>query len=789
MKYLFILIPFLLSAQIIGGIDFTKMDSLTWYAVKINTFNDIAIGDKCGSPIDNILTDWSSAAYNWEERELWFCGGGHSSTWDNSLYIFDLDSMRFRVGQAHDTTLGYNCSEQTCYDSLSDGTPTSRHTYDALTYLPDPYSYMILVGGSRACGPGSGGDDTWGWTAAKGWHQKHDGSPVHFELVKSTQWNPLDSCVYMNDYGGLKKFDPSDSSWTTLKSHYLGYGRCAAIDTTRGGALGRMYIIGGNSEGDGYDFYYYDLANVAAGTTKVSTTGGSAIINIQAPAIEYDPVADMIVCFADGSVWTVSPDGGAWTEYDLTGKPADPSKEGGYTEKIYSHFTYMPEKNCYIFLSPLETDSVYFFKYKLAAGEWNARSTQSDVVYAFDFDDSTDTRDRLHRSTSHENWDLGQWVDDIYASGGGSLRMTIPEDKDYGGTNDWKVNFGDSSLSLKNPELKFKGFNGTGGTGSDLGTDMWIQFRLRMDSTMLDNIWNLSTGRGGWKFFIVGEGDNYPWTWNHESPPSEEGSAQQNEIVGNNAELRGAPTFYHANPGFYFMDEGLNTAGESNYTDTTNSQAHMGHATDGIFQNAIDAGSQSHAFRERPLRQAYRDTVGEFGNSINYQYYTHPSPTDYPTILFHPDEWMTIMLAVNLGPIGTDASSIGGGSDVGWTQSRFRAWLAREDEEFVSIVDIDSIVFVREDGADTTTSNEGYGKIWLTTFHTGLDTGAANRDDAYMYYDELIISKDSIATPWSYQLGQEAAEGGNGNGNGGQTIQFTGGGQGRISGGGVGRID
>ena len=115
--------------------------------------------------------------------------------------------------------------------------------------------------------------------------------------------------------------------------------------------------------------------------------------------------------------------------------------------------------------------------------------------------------------------------------------------------------------------------------------------------------------------------------------------------------------------------------------------------------------------------------------------------------MYYPDEWMTFQVGITLGPLGSKPSSIEGSSPrIGWTDSRIEAWVGREGQPSVKIIDVSGITLRRDGGTDEN-DTEGYGKVWFTVFHTALEPDPTGRQDADTWFDELIVSKSRIPDP------------------------------------------
>ena len=349
--------------------------------------------------------------------------------------------------------------------------------------------------------------------------------------------------------------------------------------------------------------------------------------------------------------------------------------------------------------------------------DWSDRSGQDDVVMATNFTVDSEVTNYKLRATDHPNYNLTALDSAVRASGGGSMRMTIPNDQGIGGTSDWRRNFADTSIG---PAKKF-----------GAGEKFYTQWRQRFSAAHLDNVYALSSGRGGWKMINIGDGDNFPWDY---GDAGEAYSAQTNELVMNNADLRLFPTVYHSIDAFVSVDQGIDSNSVGGYT------------YDSMVQNAIDRGAQYPLNERYVLQSSFRnnDPVGDGGP---FTYSVNPPKEHSPSVqMFYPNEWMTFQVGVTLGPLGTAPSSIEGSAPIsGWTDSRIEVWVAREGLPSKKITDVSGITLRRAAGVNAG-DPEGYGKVWFTTFHTGL-IADLTRAVGETWFDELIVSSLPIKDP------------------------------------------
>jgi len=766
---IFILINYCISLSATFS-KFVEMQEHTWYQVSNDSskMNCISYAnDGYGNDIENMIGAWNSGAYDPVTHRMYITGGGHNDYYGTEGYYFDLVDLAWRFAWDRN---GLNSYGGSCVESVG-GIPNQRHTYDGLEfdYIRNRF---LEYGGSLACQTGGGSDQFWEWNPTTDTWTNIGGLSDETDtyLGMNSHFSPKDTCFYLHDEHYLYKFDLVGQSVTLISDyHAQSYGRTACIDTSR-----NWYIACGEG-----DFWYFDLdESTPLSPHNISSTGGSSIINAQAPGIDFSPIEDKLIGYTGGIIYEMNMTTNVWTTRDLANNP--PTSCVGTSTKIYNRWRYMPEYNTFIFVGCPDED-VYFYKSAFASGEWGSRSAQSGVQIAYDFSDSNQVVNHLHRDREDPKWYYTVWDTTL---GEGCMRKLVPDDEDLGATNDFKVNFSETATSdtgVTNPAKEY-GISGAG----NLGSTFYIPFLYRIDSTMSDNVWSLSSGRGGWKQCIFGDGDDYPWQ-NGDSP--EVGSSITTEIVMQNEECRLAPALYHSSGYYTTIDSNINSTSLGTYQDTTNDDYHNGQTWDATFQNAKFNLSGSTLFRKYSLVTAFRDATGEYGESIQYQYYTHPVPTEYPVWSFVPNEWMAFLIRIDLGPLGTAHSYIMDDSNnySGWTYSRIRFYAGHQDaSDWTKLVDIDSTVLIRDDGA--TPSSEGYGKIWLTDYHTGLLADANGRNDGLIWYDELIVSDDSIAFPFFYGLSTSGTTG-NGNGGGSTFVgHTTGGGTGYTTANGMGTM-
>ncbi|MBS1188683.1 MAG: exported protein of unknown function [Rhodocyclaceae bacterium] len=137
---------------------------------------------------------------------------------------------------------------------------------------------------------------------------------------------------------------------------------------------------------------------------------------------------------------------------------------------------------------------------------------------------------------------------------------------------------------------------------------------------------------------------------------------------------------------------------------------------------------------------------------------------------YAPNEWITYMVHVKLGPEGRAVSSASGREQPGYTDSLYELYAARNGDDFQLLHRQGDIVIPKGQyyvGGDPIlkSSYQGgwspsnghpqarYGKLWLLSFMTAKDPTEAT-DKASTWYDEVIVSRCPIAAPGYPASGQ-----------------------------------
>lgn len=285
----------------------------------------------------------------------------------------------------------------------------------------------------------------------------------------------------------------------------------------------------------------------------------------------------------------------------------------------------------------------------------------------------------------------------IKASGTGSLRFTIPSHSSAGDSGYCQMDF------TPNGSVQF----GEADT-------FYVQYRVRFSCELLfvdcdpkspgyererRRYWILGAphgaSKGGFKVSIIGEGDDRRLR----SPTD---SCTLLELVVVNLRQLGIVGGYHS-CGWY--------AGHMEYY-------------------GLDRNSGSGRYDVQPKGGRGRNPQGPHCWNLDPATGKSLDRAWDECVLWYADEWMTVTQRVTVGHWADISSSPA-------RDSNYRLWIARQGHPSVLVMNYDLNLRRPEQPFIK------YGKVWLLPYSTGKDPAEAH-PEAYMWFDELIVSKDPI---------------------------------------------
>jgi Bacterial Ig domain len=314
-----------------------------------------------------------------------------------------------------------------------------------------------------------------------------------------------------------------------------------------------------------------------------------------------------------------------------------------------------------------------------------------------------------------------------FASGGGSLHFAVPAGATSANTSgsfniDFSDDFSQQIDSLINGDPASLT---TACGGSPCKNEVWIQWRQRFDSGMLQKFANSN----GWKQVIVGEGDTASFL---------SYSCSDLETVVENSSQFEIPSMYHSCG--VKLDE---------YDPLEVNTGRTDNQGNGIFSPENAAGGY--------LNCTFTVTVNV--------------PTIPPCVPYVANQWMTFQLHIAVGSWYPGGVSSSGGAPAAFKHdSTIQLWVAQEGQPSQIVMDfhpgatsaacdaqqqdipscqtgydlVNPTAYGHPDG-NGNSIREKFGKIWLLPYQTDLNCPSCAA--ANTWYDELIISYQQVADP------------------------------------------
>jgi hypothetical protein len=311
------------------------------------------------------VLSYSGAAYSACRNQLLVWGGGHNDYYGNEVYAFDLGSLSWERLTNPSTPADHGV----CAETLADGTPGSRHTYDGISYL-EHADQLFSMGGSPACGQGGGSNSIWIFDlTTRKWQPRtptctnftcggpYDEPYGYFPFNFASSYDPVTRQVYVETTWGLYAYNHEANTLTRLVYIYDDYGswlkRTAAVIPGR-----RLFVVIGETDTAGVSrTVVYDLARTPVTIERWTTLAPQEIANAGAPGVAYDSSTDTVVAWAGGEVYRLDLDTRTWTGLGASWVPPAP----GDAADLYGRWRYLPREDAFVVVPAAET-AVRIFK-------------------------------------------------------------------------------------------------------------------------------------------------------------------------------------------------------------------------------------------------------------------------------------------------------------------------------------------------------------------------------------------------------------------------------------------
>jgi hypothetical protein len=307
-----------------------------------------------------VISAWNSAMPDPSRDRLIIWGGGHNDYGGNEIYSLELSAnpptlVRLNPPSPPNTQGGV------CVETLSDGRPNSRHTYDSLVYLPKQDAMWAFGGALNNCGnPGNG---TWilslssvlascAPNCSATWTKENPSYEPGGLVGNTTDYDPNTGLVWMATQNELDSYDPAANNFTRRSGTSVSYFSTGVIDPVH------EYFVtlgGAGTLGAGQGITYWSLASGSNFTQNQPTpTNCGTALQQSYPGAQWDPIDKVIVIYpnAGNTLYLLNP--ANWTctteTYGLT-QGVDYPQNSVQTETgvglTFKHFAYFPNLDLY----------------------------------------------------------------------------------------------------------------------------------------------------------------------------------------------------------------------------------------------------------------------------------------------------------------------------------------------------------------------------------------------------------------------------------------------------------
>jgi hypothetical protein len=303
----------------------------------------------------NVMNAWGGAAADTVNNRLIIWGGGHVDYSGNEVYVLNLG-----VTPPTMTRVTSPSPFATSGETNLDGTPTSRHTYGGLVYLPNENA-MFAWGDGVAPGGGPSTNTWWFNLSTNTWTEKaavpSTGNSGLVCQLDSTQAIESVVCIDFQN-GQMFRYTPGTNAWVTLSGYsttLIAATSMCAVHTSQ-----QVMICAGAYPGYGQPAGIYSI-NLAPGSTyaaaniTAATSGCDALYGVNAPGIDYDSSTGMIVSYSGtgNTVTLFDVLSGNCTTRTFSGGPT----ASGYAAGVWGRFAYFPKLNKHVIVNNANSDA------------------------------------------------------------------------------------------------------------------------------------------------------------------------------------------------------------------------------------------------------------------------------------------------------------------------------------------------------------------------------------------------------------------------------------------------
>lgn len=312
--------------------------------------------------IRSIIDAWSGGVYDTKRERLLIWGGGHADYAGNEIYAFDLNSFTWsRIwGPTPVETIP---TDAKAYQSYPDGSPSSRHTYSNIAYIPEPYDLFYNHGGSVWKEPNLGvpyqatwllnlTDLTWTDTGELPNTPNGKGSAVY---------DPLGRKIYARGKYGVYQYDLDNTTWSQVYRYGAGWWDFPSGDID---PVNRKIVYFGNCKMGILDLTDFSYTHY----TDSDFTGDTEIVCATEPGIVFDHSINKFVAWSGDLNKGIRPEDVyvidpihivAEKRIPAVSNQVIPSEAADWG--TFGRFRYVPSKNVFVVVNSI-SENVYIYR-------------------------------------------------------------------------------------------------------------------------------------------------------------------------------------------------------------------------------------------------------------------------------------------------------------------------------------------------------------------------------------------------------------------------------------------
>jgi hypothetical protein len=260
---------------------------------------------------------------------------------------------------------GVDLEQCTPPETYPDGRPSSRHTYDGMTYLVDSDQLYTFAGSGVPCGYGL--HSTWlldlaavetvpSGEAAPWINKEPTSYPTKAGYGLVSDYDAASRTVILNDGYNLWSYDPARNDYELLNDSnatnaHIDYHMTGRVDPKR-----HLFIVfggGGNPDGGLQVFDLADGSDHAQQNWSSQTSGCDALLSATSPGLAYDPKQDRVIGWAGGDdIYRFDPDTKTCTKTTYAGGPGPQNPNG-----TFGRFRYFSALNVFAVVNDYQTNA------------------------------------------------------------------------------------------------------------------------------------------------------------------------------------------------------------------------------------------------------------------------------------------------------------------------------------------------------------------------------------------------------------------------------------------------